>query len=316
MLYFVSNMEEIKNMKKTTISLAVSLLVATGAFAGDKYRIFLGAYSGPTVTELVSNVTPKLKGVEGISDVIAEKRGDKTFVYVNVDEEGESAAKALLPTVREKSGINDAYCLAVKRIAGAKSEAKPVKAHVDEMLTSLEEDKSKKVIDHNTTVIPESNKTESNVTLPVMPGIVIIDDNKVEKNIDPIYPVAKPEIKAEPKKKVVKENNITKKIQKAAKDRKLDPSFNSVKIEKAKELSEIVNTKVEESPITPRPKDEINNNLSEKKKKNLKGDGYNFYQIKKRVEKSDEQDAKDFDALLKARLKAHEQKQEQKNEVK
>lgn len=292
-------------MKKITISLAVSLLVATGAFAGDKYRIFLGAYSGPTVEEMVKDVTPKLKGVEGISDVIAEKRGDKTFVYVNVDQEGESAAKALLPTVKERSGINDAYCLAVKRMAGAKSEAKPVKAHVDEMLTSLEGDKSKKVIDHNTTVIPESNKTESNVTLPVMPGIVIIDDNKekpAEVKVEP-KPKPKPAVK-----KPVK-----------PKERKLDPSFTSVKIEKAKELSQIVgNTKVEEiSPITPRPKDELNENLSEKKKKNLKGGDYNFYQIKKKVEKSDKEDAKDFDALLRARMKAHEQKvQTEKAEAK
>ena len=292
-------------MKKITISLAVSLLVATGAFAGDKYRIFLGAYSGPTVDEMVRDVTPKLKGVEGISDVIAEKRGDKTFVYVNVYEEGESAAKALLPTVKEKSGISDAYCLAVKRIAGAKSEAKSAKAHVDEMLTSLEGDKSKKVIDHNTTVIPESNKTESNVTLPVMPGIVIIDDNKDKPA----------EAKAEPKPKPAPKPAVKKPVK--PKERKLDPSFTSVKIEKAKELSEIVgNTKVEEiSPITPRPNKEINDNLSEKKKKNLKGDGYNFYQIKKRVEKSDEQDAKDFDALLKARLKAHEQKKTQEEKA-
>lgn len=292
-------------MRKVTISLAVSLLVATGAFAGDKYRIFLGAYSGPTVEEMVRDVTPKLKGVEGISDVIAEKRGDKTFVYVNVNEEGESAAKALLPTVKEKSGINDAYCLAVKRMAGAKNETKPVKAHVDEMLTSLEEDKSKKIIDHNTTVIPESNKTESNVTLPVMPGIVIIDDNKekpAEVKVEP-KPKPKPAVK-----KAVK-----------PKERKLDPSFTSVKIEKAKELSQIVgNTKVEEiSPITPRPKDELNENLSEKKKKNLKGGDYNFYQIKKKVEKTDKEDAKDFDALLRARMKAHEQKvQTEKAEAK
>lgn len=298
-------MEEIKNMRKITISLAVSLLVATGAFAGDKYRIFLGAYSGPTVEEMVRDVTPKLKGVEGISDVIAEKRGDKTFVYVNVNEEGESAAKALLPIVKEKSGVSDAYCLAVKRMAGAKSEAKPVKAHVNEMLNSLEEDKSKKVIDHNTTVIPESNKTESNVTLPVMPGIVIIDDNKDKPA----------EVKAEPK---PKPKPAVKKPVKP-KERKLDPSFTSVKIEKAKELSQIVsNTKVEEiSPITPRPKDELNENLSEKKKKNLKGGDYNFYQIKKKVEKSDKEDAKDFDALLRARMKAHEQKvQTEKAEVK
>lgn len=292
-------------MRKITISLAVSLLVATGAFAGDKYRIFLGAYSGPTVDEMVKDVTPKLKGVEGISDVIAEKRGDKTFVYVNVNEEGESAAKALLPTVKEKSGVSDAYCLAVKRMAGAKNETKPVKAHVEEMLTSLEGDKSKKVIDHNTTVIPENNKTESNVTLPVMPGIVIIDDNK-EKPAE-----AKAEPKPKPKpavKKAVK-----------PKETKLDPSFKSVKIEKAKELSQIVgNTKVEEiSPITPRPKDELNENLSEKKKKNLKGGDYNFYQIKKKVEKTDKEDAKDFDALLRARMKAHEQKvQTEKAEAK
>ena len=292
-------------MKKITISLAVSLLVATGAFAGDKYRIFLGAYSGPTVEEMVRDVTPKLKGVEGISDVIAEKRGDKTFVYVNVYEEGESAAKALLPTVKERSGINDAYCLAVKRMAGAKNETKPVKAHVEEMLTSLESDKSKKVIDHNTTVIPESNKTESNVTLPVMPGIVIIDDNKekpAEVKVEP-KPKPKPAVK-----KAVK-----------PKETKLDPSFKSVKIEKAKELSQIVgNNKVEEiSPITPRPKDELNENLSEKKKKNLKGGDYNFYQIKKKVEKTDKEDAKDFDALLRARMKAHEQKvQTEKAEAK
>lgn len=292
-------------MRKVTISLAVSLLVATGAFAGDKYRIFLGAYSGPTVEEIVRDVTPKLKGVEGISDVIAEKRGDKTFVYVNVNEEGESAAKALLPTVKEKSGINDAYCLAVKRMAGAKNETKPVKAHVDEMLTSLEGDKSKKVIDHNTTVIPESNKTESNVTLPVMPGIVIINDNK-EKPAE-VKPATKPAPKPAVKKPV------------KPKERKLDPSFTSVKVEKAKELSEIVgNNKVEEvSPITPRPKDELNENLSEKKKKNLKGGDYNFYQIKKKVEKTDKEDAKDFDALLRARLKAHEQKvQTEKAEAK
>lgn len=292
-------------MRKITISLAVSLLVATGAFAGDKYRIFLGAYSGPTVEEMVRDVTPKLKGVEGISDVIAEKRGDKTFVYVNVNEEGENAAKALLPTVKEKSGVSDAYCLAVKRMVGAKSETKPVKAHVEEMLTSLEGDKSKKVIDHNTTVIPESNKTESNVTLPVMPGIVIVDDNKekpAEVKVEP-KPKPKPAVK-----KPVK-----------PKERKLDPSFTSVKVEKAKELSEIVgNTKVEEiSPITPRPKDELNENLSEKKKKNLKGGDYNFYQIKKKVEKSDKDDAKDFDALLRARMKAHEQKnQEEKAQTK
>lgn len=294
-------------MKKITISLAVSLLVATGAFAGDKYRIFLGAYSGPTVTELISDVTPKLKNVDGISEVVSEHRGDKTYVFVNVLEEGEAAARKLVPVVREKSGINDAYCLAVKRMSGAKSEAKPVKAHVDEMLTSLEEDKSKKVIDHNTTIIPESNKTESNVTLPVMPGIVIIDDNK-EKPA---------EAKAEPKPKPKPKPPVKKPVK--PKERKLDPSFTSVKIEKAKELSEIVgNNKVEEiSPITPRPNKEINDNLSEKKKKNLKGDGYNFYQIKKRVEKSDEQDAKDFDALLKARLKAHEQKtQEEKAQTK
>ena len=296
-------------MRKITISLAVSLLVATGAFAGDKYRIFLGAYSGPTVDEMVRDVTPKLKGVEGISDVIAEKRGDKTFVYVNVNEEGESAAKALLPTVKEKSGINDAYCLAVKRMAGAKNETKPVKNHVDEMLTSLEKDKSSKVIDHNTTIIPESNKTESNVTLPVMPGIVIIDDNK-EKATE-VKAEPKPEPKPKPKPAVKKPVK--------PKERKLDPNFTSVKVEKAKELSEIVgNNKVEEiSPITPRPNKEINDNLSEKKKKNLKGDGYNFYQIKKRVEKSDEQDAKDFDALLRARLKSHEQKiQTEKAEAK
>ena len=292
-------------MRKITISLAVSLLVATGAFAGDKYRIFLGAYSGPTVDEMVRDVTPKLKGVEGISDVIAEKRGDKTFVYVNVNEEGESAAKALLPTVKEKSGVSDAYCLAVKRMSGAKSEAKPVKAHINEMLNSLEEDKSNKVIDRNTTIIPESNKTESNATLPVMPGIVIIDDNKekpAEVKVEP-KPKPKPAVK-----KPVK-----------PKERKLDPSFTSVKIEKAKELSQIVgNTKVEEiSPITPRPKDELNENLSEKKKKNLKGGDYNFYQIKKKVEKSDKEDAKDFDALLRARMKAHEQKiQENKAEAK
>lgn len=294
-------------MRKITISLAVSLLVATGAFAGDKYRIFLGAYSGPTVEEMVRDVTPKLKGVEGISDVIAEKRGDKTFVYVNVYEEGESAAKALLPTVKERSGISDAYCLAVKRMAGAKSEAKPVKAHVEEMLTSLEGDKSKKVIDHNTTIIPESNKTESNVTLPVMPGIVIIDDNK-EKPA---------EAKAEPKPKPAPKPAVKKAVK--PKERKLDPSFTSVKIEKAKELSQIVgNNKVEEiSPITPRPKDELNENLSEKKKKNLKGGDYNFYQIKKKVEKSDKEDAKDFDALLRARMKAHEQKnQEEKAQTK
>ena len=290
-------------MKKITISLAVSLLVVTGAFAGDKYRIFLGAYSGPTVDEMVKDVTPKLKGVEGISDVIAEKRGDKTFVYVNVDQEGESAAKALLPTVKAKSGISDAYCLAVKRMAGAKSEAKPVKAHVDEMLNSLEKDKSSKVIDHNTTIISESNKTESNVTLPVMPGIVIIDDNKekpAEVKVEP-KPKPKPAVK-----KAVK-----------PKERKLDPSFTSVKIEKAKELSEIVgNTKVEEiSPITPKPKKDLNENLPEKKK--LKGGDYNFYQIKKKVEKSEKEDAKDFDALLRARLKAHEQKvQTEKAEAK
>lgn len=292
-------------MKKITISLAVSLLVATGAFAGDKYRIFLGAYSGPTVEEMVRDVTPKLKGVEGISDVIAEKRGDKTFVYVNVNEEGESAAKALLPTVKEKSGVSDAYCLAVKRMAGAKSDVKPVKAHVDEMLNSLEKDKSSKVIDHNTTIIPESNKTESNATLPVMPGIVIINDNK-EKPAE-VKPAPKPAPKPAVKKPV------------KPKERKLDPSFTSVKIEKAKELSQIVgNTKVEEiSPITPRPKDELNENLSEKKKKNLKGGDYNFYQIKKKVEKTDKEDAKDFDALLRARMKAHEQKvQTEKAEAK
>ena len=284
-------------MKKVTISLAVSLLVATGAFAGDKYRIFLGAYGGPTVEQMVKDVTPKLKGVEGISDVIAERRGDKTFVYVNVDEEGESAAKALLPTVREKSGISDAYCLAVKRISGAKSEVKPVKAHVNEMLTSLEEDKSKKVIDHNTTVIPESNKTDSKAILPVMPGIVIIDDNKGKPA--EVKPAAKPAPKPAVKKVVKPE------------EKKLNPSFKSVKIEKAKELSEIVgNTKVEEiSPITPKPKKDLNENLPEKKK--LKGGDYNFYQIKKKVEKSDKEDAKDFDALLRARMKAHEQKNEE-----
>lgn len=286
-------------MRKITLSLAFASLLASSAMASDNYRIFLGAYSGPT-EDFVKEVAPKLKEVAGIGEVIADKRGNKTYVYVDVDEKGATAARNLLPIVREKSGIADAYVLMVKDEEDLKKKSNVVKK--ESVVPSI--------------VITDNNKAPQASEKPV-----VVDNKKV----DLALPVATPLPETKP---VKKPELLLKK-----RDR-IEPSFKEVKIEKAKELSEIIghNDKIESkkparvepkkierakkvekvveeiSPITPRPKASTNTNLSEKAKENLKGSGYNFYQIKKHNENNmtEEKADKDFDALLKARLKAHE----------
>jgi hypothetical protein len=280
-------MEENKTMKKITLSLAFASLLASSAMASDNYRIFLGAYSGPT-EEFVKDVAPKLKDVAGIGEVIAEKRGSKTYVFVDVNEPGATAARNLLPTVREKSGIADAYVLMVKDKEDLKKE--------EAIKPSIVITDSNKPVHISEKTVQVEKKKELNLSLPVAEPET---PKKVEK---------KPELLLKPKKT-------------------LEPSFKTVKIEKAKELSEIigeakkeqpkkvetpkkVEKKVEkkiekvveeENPITPRPKETI-----QKANDGLKGSGYNFYQIKKHPEKNSTAEVKDFDALLKARAKAAE----------
>lgn len=272
-------------MKKITLSLAFASLLASSAIASDNYRIFLGAYSGPT-EEFVRDVTPKLKDVAGIGEVIAEKRGSKTYVFVDVNEPGATAARNLLPTVREKSGIADAYVLMVKDKEDLKKE--------EAMKPSIVITDNNKPAHIPEKTVQVEKKKELNLSLPVAEPAA---EKKAEK---------KPELLLKPKKT-------------------LEPSFKTVKIEKAKELSEIigeskkeqklvkkveapkkVEKKVEKaveevSPITPRPKEMI-----QKTNDGLKGSGYNFYQIKKHPEKNTTEEVKDFDALLKARVKATE----------
>ena len=87
--------------KKISLSSAAALLLTAQAFANtSSYRIFLGAYAGST-EKLISSATPKLSGVDGISKIITELRNDKTYVFVNVLEEGEVAAKKILAIVKE-----------------------------------------------------------------------------------------------------------------------------------------------------------------------------------------------------------------------
>lgn len=286
-------------MRKITLSLAFASLLASSAIASDNYRIFLGAYSGPT-EDFVKDVTPKLKEVAGIGEVIADKRGNKTYVYVDVDEKGATAARNLLPIVREKSGIADAYVLMVKDEEDLKKKSNVVKK--ESVMPSI--------------VITDSNKAPQAEKKPVA-----VENKKLDLTIPVATPLSEPKPVKKPELLLKKRDRI-------------EPSFKEVKIEKAKELSEIIghNDKVESkkpakvepkkterakkvekvveevSPITPRPKASTNTNLSEKAKENLKGSGYNFYQIKKHNENNmtEEKADKDFDALLKARLKAHE----------
>ena len=165
-------------LRKISLSSAAALLLTAQAFADtSSYRIFLGAYAGST-EKLISSATPKLSGVDGISKIITEYRNDKTYVFLNVLGEGESAAKKMLAIVKEKTGIDDAYYLPVR----SKSKIK--------------------------------NKEKFTVVLIVK------------------SPTAEEEVKDK--------KDVTKTTQKVTRTRKFDPSFKTVKIERAKELSEIV----------------------------------------------------------------------------
>ena len=79
---------------------------------------------------------------------------------------------------------------------------------------------------------------------PAKPGIVVVDGNKEE--VEEKFPVVLIVKSPTTEEKIKDEKNTTKTIQKAARTRKFDPSFKTVKIERAKELSEIIgNTKLE-----------------------------------------------------------------------
>ena len=56
--------------------------------------------------------------------IITEYRNDKTYVFLNVLGEGESAAKKMLAIVKEKTGIDDAYYLPVRSKSKIKNKEK------------------------------------------------------------------------------------------------------------------------------------------------------------------------------------------------
>lgn len=235
-------------LKKISLSSAAALLFTAQAFADSpSYRIFLGAYAGST-EKLISSATPKLSGVDGISEIITEHRNDKTYVFVNVLEEGEAAARKILSVVKEKTGIDDAYCLPVR----SKSKIKNKEKFVIPSYNFIDTKKHQEVKNEKNT----ANISKENVGISISedekiisgdiskPRIVIVDSNKeeVEEKFPVVLIVKSPTIEEE----VKNEKNTTKTIQKAARTRKFDPSFKTVKIERAKELSEIVgNTKLE-----------------------------------------------------------------------
>ena len=220
--------------KKISLSSAAALLLTAQAFADtSSYRIFLGAYAGST-EKLISSATPKLSGVDGISKIITEYRNDKTY--------GESAAKKMLAIVKEKTGIDDAYYLPVR----SKSKIKNKEKFVVPSYNFIDTKKHQEVKNEkNTANISKENvgisisKDEKIISGdPAKPGIVVVDSNKeeVEEKFPVVLIVKSPTAEEEVKDK----KDVTKTTQKVTRMRKFDPSFKTVKIERAKELSEIV----------------------------------------------------------------------------
>lgn len=237
--------------KKISLSSAAALLLTAQAFANtSSYRIFLGAYAGST-EKLINSAAPKLSNIDGISEIITERRKDKTYVFVNVLEEGEVAAKKILAIVKEKTGIDDAYCLPVR----SKSEKETFRNKEKFVVPSYNfidtqkyqktknEDKITNISEEKLGVsVSEDEKIISGD--PAKPGIVVVDGNKeeVEEKFPVVLIVKSPTAEEEAKDK----KDTTKLIQQTTRTRKFDPSFKTVKIERAKELSEIIgNTKLE-----------------------------------------------------------------------
>lgn len=238
-------------LRKISLSSAAALLLTAQAFAGSSsYRIFLGAYAGST-EKLISSATPKLSGIDGISEIITEHRNDKTYVFVNVLEEGEIAAKKMLAIVKEKTGIDDAYCLPV-RYKSKKETFNNKEKFVVPSYNFIDTQKYQKTKNEDKTINISEEKVGVSVSEdekiisgdPAKPGIVIVDSNKeeVEEKFPVVLIVKSPTAEEEVKNK----KNVIKSIQQVTKTRKFDPSFKTVKIERAKELSEIIgNTKLE-----------------------------------------------------------------------
>ena len=229
-------------LRKISLSSAAALLLTAQAFADtSSYRIFLGAYAG-SIEKLISSATPKLSGVDGISKIITEYRNDKTYVFLNVLGEGESAAKKMLAIVKEKTGIDDAYYLPVR----SKSKIKNKEKFVVPSYNFIDTKKHQEVKNEkNTANISKENvgisisKDEKIISGdPAKPGIVVVDSNKeeVEEKFPVVLIVKSPTAEEEVKDK----KDVTKTTQKVTRTRKFDPSFKTVKIERAKELSEIV----------------------------------------------------------------------------
>ena len=231
--------------KKISLSSAAALLLTAQALAGtSSYRIFLGAYAGST-EKLINSATPKLSGIGGISEIITEHRNDKTYVFVNVLEEGEAAAKKILAIVKEKTGISDAYCLPVKS-KSKKETSKNKENFVVPSYNFIDIQKHQKTKNEDKTTNISEEKVGISISKdekiisgdPAKPGIVVVDSNKeeVEEKFPVVLIVKSPTAEEEVKDK----KDVTKTTQKVTRTRKFDPSFKTVKIERAKELSEIV----------------------------------------------------------------------------
>ena len=74
---------------------------------------------------------------------------------------------------------------------------------------------------------------------PAKPGLVIVDSNKEE--VEEKFPVVLIVKSPTTEEKMKDKKDATKTTQKVTRTRKFDPSFKTVKIERAKELSEIIN---------------------------------------------------------------------------
>lgn len=238
-------------LKKISLSSAAALLLTVQAFASaPSYRIFLGAYAGST-EKLINSATPKLSGVDGISEIITERRNDKTYVFVNILEEGEAAAKKVLAIVKEKTGIDDAYCLPV-RSKSKKETSKGKEKFVVPSYNFIDIQKHQKTKNEDKTTNISEEKVGVSVLKdekiisgdPAKPGIIVVDSNKEE--VEEKFPVVLIVKSSTAEEKVKDKKDATKTTQKVARTRKFDSSFKTVKIEQAKELSEIIgNTKLE-----------------------------------------------------------------------
>lgn len=238
-------------LRKISLSSAAALLLTAQALAGtSSYRIFLGAYAGST-EKLISSATPKLSGIDGISKIITEHRNDKTYVFVNVLEEGEVVAKKMLAIVKEKTGIDDAYCLPV-RSKSKKETFNNKEKFVVPSYNFIDTQKYQKTKNEDKTINISEEKVGVSVSEdekiisgdPAKPGIVIVDSNKEE--VEEKFPVVLIIKSPTTEEKVKDKKDTIKTTQKVVRTKKFDPSFKTVKIERAKELSEIIgNTKLE-----------------------------------------------------------------------